>query len=324
MRRDSSRYFYLALPDKTGLDLITPLQAVLSCYLPLVYPPTPRAISPALSRQLTCIYTCCMQLQTRPAVHLKLAPPLPGGCLLSCGLPFCSPSTFVNLLSSNIYQSYHCTYFCEVSCASPAPHINSCTSRAPLHVHPVHPSHAPRAPIVHLYCPCTHCVHLMHLSCTSTARAPIACTSTSAPIYYCTTARAPITSNYSSGTSCSHILLHYYCTTTALLLHHYCCATAWSRAATTAPLHNLMQHSTLVAPLASSPWNPPTQVYAHPLCVPTVHTLVGILNLALCPLVAPFKKDLDHTGSHLFTASAHLSQLLLTHLCLQPTYLSHC
>ena len=60
-------------------------------------------------------------------------------------------------------------------------------------------------------------------------------------------------------------------TTCALLLHH-CCATAWSRA-------------TLVAPLASSPWNLPTQASAHPLCVPTAHTLVGLLKLAVCPLL---------------------------------------
>ena len=40
----------------------------------------------------------------------------------------------------------------------------------------------------------------------------------------------------------------------------------------------------LVAPLTSSPWNLPTQAFAHPLCVPTEHTLIGILKLAVCPL----------------------------------------
>ena len=43
-------------------------------------------------------------------------------------------------------------------------------------------------------------------------------------------------------------------------------------------------YSALVAPLASSQWNLPTQAFAHPLCVPTAHTLIGILKLAMCPL----------------------------------------
>ena len=116
--RDSSRYFHLVLPDKTGSDLITPVQAVLSCYLQLVSSPNPRAISPALSRQLKYIHAAC-GCRTRPSVHLKLAPPLPEGCLLSCGFLFCSPCTFVYLLSSNLYQRYHCIYFYKVSCTSP-------------------------------------------------------------------------------------------------------------------------------------------------------------------------------------------------------------
>ena len=105
-------------------------------------PHNPLAISPALSRQLTCIYTCCMQLQNQTCSAPQACTTTDWGCLLSCSSPFCSPCTFVYLLSSNLYQSYHCTYFHKVSCTSPAPHLNLCTSM-----------HAP---------------HLMHISsCTS-------------------------------------------------------------------------------------------------------------------------------------------------------------
>ena len=76
-------------------------------------------------------------------------------------------------------------------------------------------------------------------------------------------------------------------------------ATTWHHSlprSGTCPLKYTYTHRvpTLVAPLASSQWNLPTQAFAHPLCVPTPHTLIGILKLAVCPLVAPFKTYLDH------------------------------
>ena len=123
--------------------------------LPLTLAPS---LPPLAGSSRVYIYAAC-NCRARPAVHLKLAPPLPGVCLLSCSFPFCSPCTFVYLLSSNLYQSYHCTYFYKVSCASCTSmhalhlvHINSCTStRAPLCVH-LYACTAPREPhLVHLY-----------------------------------------------------------------------------------------------------------------------------------------------------------------------------
>ena len=98
---------------------------------PVLLPParlSPITLAPSLPpiAGSSCVYIhAACNCRTRPAVHLKLAPPLPGGCLLSCGFPFCSPCTFVYLLSSNLYQSYHCTYMVflqglvHLSCTSP-------------------------------------------------------------------------------------------------------------------------------------------------------------------------------------------------------------
>ena len=102
--------------------------------------------------------------------------------------------------------------------------------------------------------------------------------------------------NLRAATNCAP-LLHYCCTTAeplrglVQLSWHQSLPRRGSR-----PLKHTHTHRvpTLVAPLASSPWNLPTQAFTHPLCVPTAHTLIGILKLAVCPLVAPFKTDLDH------------------------------
>ena len=152
-------------------------------------------------------------------MHRKLAPPLPGGCLLSCGFPFCSPCTFVNLLSSNLYQSYHCTYFYKVSCASPATHLNTCTSpcapqlvhlssctslHAPLRVHRTSCT-SPRSPLhvnrTSWTSPRAH--QLVHLT---------SCTSMHAPrahfvhLYVCTSTRAPqLVHLYTCTSSCMHL-----------------------------------------------------------------------------------------------------------------------
>ena len=178
-------------------------------------PPTPVLSLSRLSAGSICVYMPCMQRHLfRPAVHLKLAPPLPGGCLLSCSYPS--------------LQSLYIMYI-------------------PLYIHVI--------------------------------------------IFV------------------QQLLVHPYCTTTAPLLRHC-----------------VVSCSIYVAPLASSPWNPPTQVYAHPPCaycahsrrhpetclvpttelswhhslphcgtrplkymhthrVPTAHTLVGILKLAMCTLL---------------------------------------
>ena len=89
-------------------------------------------------------------------------------------------------------------------------------------------------------------------------------------------------------------------TTYAPLLHYCCCTTAahyviscsiyvepLASCRGTFPLKHTHTHRvpTLVAPLASSPWNLATQALTHPLCVPTAHTLIGILKLAVCSLV---------------------------------------
>ena len=163
---------------------------------------------------------------TRTTLDLALAPPLPGGCLLSCSSPFSAvPVHIVYIFSSNLRQSYHCTY----SFKSRALPIYLCATTAPLrnlvHLVLVHPSRAPllscthrmhhypralfsHAPLilVHLQslswdfplpdhrhsCSCTSRAQLIlvHLSCTTYTRAPLVLVHQS---YSCTNrARAPI------------------------------------------------------------------------------------------------------------------------------------
>ena len=151
-----------------------------------------------------------MQLQSRPAVHLKLAPSLPGGSLLSCGFPFCSPCTFVYLLSSTFTRAT-IVHISARSCA-PLLHLTlthshlmhlysctSCTSRASLHVH-LCACTSPRAhQLLHLYV-CTPCtsphaplrMHPVHISCTSTHALHLACTSRASFALVYHQPRAPI------------------------------------------------------------------------------------------------------------------------------------
>ena len=89
----------------------------------------PVTVAGVASVRHACNYispACSGSLRTTP--DLTLAPPLPGGRLLSCSFP-CSavPVHIVYLLSSNLRQSYHCTYFFK-SCAA----IHLCTTAAPL------------------------------------------------------------------------------------------------------------------------------------------------------------------------------------------------
>ena len=97
-----------------------------------------------------------MQLQNQTCSAPQACTTAAWGLLALLPLPFLQSCTFVYLLSSNLYQSYHCTYFYKVSCASPAPHLNSCTS-------------TPAPHLVHLYaCTFTRAPHLVHLyACTA-------------------------------------------------------------------------------------------------------------------------------------------------------------
>ena len=93
----------------------------------------------------------------RPAVHLKLAPLLPGGCLLSCSYPSLQ----------SLYILYITLYIHVI--------ISCISTRAPLRVYlyartsRVHPR-----------------VHHTNLVCTSTRAPYLACTSTHAPHLACT------------------------------------------------------------------------------------------------------------------------------------------
>ena len=151
-------------------------------------PPTPVPSIPLVSRQHACIYIPCMQRHLfRPAVHLKLAPPLSGGCLLSCSYP-----SLQSLYILYIPLYIHVIISCISTRALHLVNLTSCTSRAYLvhlyvctssrvhlyactssRVH-LHTCTSPREPhLVHIYvCTSSH-VHLIsrapHLVCTSRA-----------------------------------------------------------------------------------------------------------------------------------------------------------
>ena len=173
-------------------------------------PRNPRAISPALSRQLTCIiYSACNstsldQLWTSSLHHRCLGP----AALLQ--LPLSAvPVYIVYPIVHTCYNLVH-IYACT---SARAPHL-ACTSsrmhlisRAPLCMH--HTSRT--SPHAHL------CVHLC--ACTSSRVHLYACTSSHVHLYACTSAHAPLRVHLCACTS-AHAP-HLACTSTrAPLVHH--------------------------------------------------------------------------------------------------------
>ena len=92
-------------------------------------PPNPRTISPALSRQLTCIYTCCMQLQNQTCSAPQACTTAAWGLLALLRLPFLQ-SLYICIFTKPDLQ---CTSSLHHRCLGAA-----CSPAASLSAVPVH------------------------------------------------------------------------------------------------------------------------------------------------------------------------------------------
>ena len=144
-------------------------------------PPNPRSISPALSRQLTCIYIRCMQLQSQTCSVPQACTTAAWGLLALLQLPFLQslyiciftklqplPELPLYIFLQGLVRLVHL-----YACTAPRAH-HSCTStRAPQLMHPY-------------VCTSTRALHLVNLiSCTSRASLHV-------HLYVCTSTRAPL------------------------------------------------------------------------------------------------------------------------------------
>ena len=202
-------------------------------------------------------------------MHLKLAPPLPGGCLLSCGFPFCSPCTYVYLLSSNLYRAT----IVHISTWSRAPLLHLTLTRAPLHVHLTSCTSVEH--LVLLYaCTAPRKPHLVHINSCISMRAPHHMNLT-----LCTSTRAPLCVHRTSCTSphTPHLVHLYACTSCTsrayLRMHLYVCTSA------RAPLCvHLILHVPLRVHLIS--------------CAPLVHHLHSFTNQPHAP-IKPIRRHIQ-------------------------------